>query len=68
MTFGTQTISFSSIKVPSDLVGKRSLSVATADNEQLFGVSHIDGTFTMTALHPVVLKRTDRLVFARIID
>ncbi len=68
MTFGTQTVSFSSIKVPSDLVGKRSLSVTTADNEQLFGVSHIDGTFTMTALHPVILKRTDRLVFAIIID
>lgn len=68
MTFGTQTVSFSSINVPSDLVGKRSLSVTTADNEQLFGVSHIDGTFTMTALHPVILKRTDRLVFARIID
>ena len=68
MTFGTQTIFFSSVKVPSELVGKRSSSVPIAKNEQLFGVSHMDGTFTMTALHPVLLKRTDRLVFARVID
>lgn len=68
MTFGTTTISYSTIKVPKSYVGKPVSSIPCDDAEQLFAIQHEDNAVTLNKDGSYRLKATDLLIFSQVVD
>ncbi len=68
MTIGSSTISFTTIPVSRQLVGRRLSAAVTVGEEVIFGVMHEDGNVTLKGTKDIVLKESDKIMLAERID
>ena len=67
MTFDSSTLSFTTVPMPREWVGRRSNEVKDTLGV-LFGVLHPDGSMDLAGEKTVNLTAQDRLVFTKVVD
>lgn len=67
-TFGTTTVSYRTVTIGRNLVGKRTSEVRCMEGEVLFAVQHENGSTDLMQERRLELVSGDKLIFARVID
>ncbi len=67
-TFGSATMSYSTVPVPKSFVGRMLGQLEKDDEELLFGVTHTDRSFTLASKLDYELTAADKLIFVKRVD
>ena len=67
MTFDSSTLSFTTVPVPRQWIGKKSSQVEDSRGV-LFGILRPDGSMVLAGQQVVTLTQEDRLVFSNVVD
>lgn len=68
MNFNAHTLSYTTIPLPKEYIGRMSSEIELEINEVLFAIEREGGPMILVGRKDYELKKNDRLVFAKIVD